>query len=191
MMSVMRARLIDQTAEAFRHARSENIGGLLSMAGSSLFLFGGNATGVLIALSFLFAEIILTRFGHTRGGYSGGCLLFASGDAVAVTSDIASGNGAFQAMLAIMAAAWMLGAVRAPLAWYGERSGRARLVTAADMLQPIAGMAILVLRVPGIVTAAGGASYLGAAAVACWGASDILVGRLHDLYRSLAERARV
>lgn len=46
--------------------RSENIGGLVSMAGSCLFLFGGDASGFLVSASFLVAEIVLTKSGHTR-----------------------------------------------------------------------------------------------------------------------------
>src|SRR5260370_33046890 len=92
-----------RTAELFRHMKSENVGGLVSMAGSCLFLLGGDTSGIVVSLSFLAAEIILTRFGHTRAGYSGGCILFAFGDALAVTSEGASGNGAFQITLALIA----------------------------------------------------------------------------------------
>ena len=66
--------------------RSENVGGLVSMAGSCLFLLGGDTSGFIITASFLVAEIILTRSGHTRSGYSIGCALFSFGDALAVTS---------------------------------------------------------------------------------------------------------
>jgi hypothetical protein len=168
--------------------KSENIGGLVSMAGSCLFLLGGDATGIVVSLCFLVAEIIFARFGHTRAGYSSGCLLFSYGDALAMTSEVAHGNRAFQITLFIMAAAWLIGAARAPLAWFGERRGRPAVVAAADALQPIAGVATLAMRFPGIVTAVGGASYLGAAAIACWAASDVLVGRLQDVVRDFVNR---
>src|ERR1700692_1925513 len=107
-------------SESFGHwvegLRSENIGGLVSMAGSCLFLFGGDASGIVVTLSFLVAEIILTRSGHTRSGYSIGCALFSFGDGLAVTSHVAAGNSAFQITLAIMAATWAIGALRGPIA---------------------------------------------------------------------------
>ena len=136
----------------FAAMKSENIGGLVSMAGSCLFLLGGDSAGIVIALSFLVAEIILTRYGHTRAGYSAGGLFFSFGDALAVISVVASGNKGFQVTLALMAGAWLIGAARAPIAWLGERCGSAAIVAAADALQPIVGIATLVLRIPGIVT---------------------------------------
>lgn len=164
---------------------SENIGGLVSMAGSCLFLLGGDASGLIVAASFLAAEIVLTRSGHTRTGYSIGCALFSFGDALAVTSEVASGNNAFQIALSAMAAAWAIGALRGPLAWYGMLQNKATLVTLADALQPAAGTTTLILRLPGMITAISGANYLGAAAVACWGIADVLVGRLQDAFRRL------
>ena len=44
--------------------------------------------------------------------------------------------------------AWLIGAARAPIAWLGERRGSAAMVAAADALQPIVGIATLVLRIP-------------------------------------------
>jgi len=170
--------------------KSENVGGLVSMFGSCLFLLGGDAGGIVVSVSFLLAEIVLTRSGHTRAGYSAGCLLFAFGDALAVTTAVAHGNRAFQVTLAVMAAAWLIGAVRAPLAWYGLRSEREAVVAAADALQPIAGIATLLLRIPGLLAALAGASFLGAAAVACWAASDVLIGRLQDAVHILVSALR-
>jgi hypothetical protein len=165
--------------------RSENIGGLVSMAGSCLFLLGGDASGFIVTASFLIAEIVLTRAGHTRAGYSIGCCLFAFGDALAVTSNVAAHNGAFQIALALMAATWTIGAMRGPLAWFGIRHDRPRIVRFADALQPIAGTLTLALRLPGIISAIAGGNLLGAAAVTCWGIADILVGRLQDAARRL------
>jgi hypothetical protein len=162
---------------------SENIGGLVSMAGSCLFLLGGDTSGFIITASFLVAEIILTRSGHTRSGYSIGCALFSFGDAVAVTSRVAADNRAFQIALAAMAATWALGALRGPLAWYGTQHDNPTMIRFADALQPIAGALTLALRVPGIITAVSGGNFLGAVAVACWGIADVLVGRLQDTAR--------
>jgi hypothetical protein len=182
----LRLSWFSRTAGSFlRNLQSENIGGLVSMLGSCLFLFGGDGAGVVVTLSFLAAEVILTRAGHLRVGYSLGCLLFALGDALAVTTMAAHGNRAFQTTLAVMAAAWLIGAARAPLAWYGRHVARPELVTAADALQPLAGIATLLLRIPGLLTALAGSSFLGAAAVACWAASDVLIGRLQDAVRLL------
>jgi hypothetical protein len=181
--------LVPQAAgRFFGEMRSENFGGLVSMVGSCLFLLGGDASGVVISLSFLAAEITLARSGHTRAGYSFGCALFSFGDALATTSQVAHGNPAFQITLAAMAAAWLLGALRAPVAWLGELFGKTRLVAAADALQPIVGIVILVLRLPGIATAATGTNYLGAAAVGLWAASDILVGRLQFFVRKISRK---
>ena len=167
---------------------SENIGGLVSMAGSCLFLLGGDTSGIVISVSFLIAEIVLTRWGHLRAGYSFGGALFAFGDAVAVTSNVAADNKAFQIALAAMAAAWALGVLRAPLAWLGERYDRPGLVRFADALQPVVGVLILTLRLPGIIAAISGGNFLGAAAVTCWGIADVLVGRLQDMVRRLTAR---
>ncbi|QPF88512.1 hypothetical protein [Bradyrhizobium commune] len=184
-------RIRDNAFRLLAAMKSENIGGLVSMAGSSLFLFGGDSAGIVISLSFLVAEIILTRYGHTRAGYSAGGLLFSFGDALAVISTVASGNAGFQIALALMAGTWLIGAARAPVAWFGERRGSAALVRAADALQPIVGVAILALRIPGIVTGLAGGNYIGAAAIACWGAADVLVGRLQDVGRKLFARRRL
>jgi hypothetical protein len=159
---------------------SENVGGLVSMAGSCLFLLGGDTSGYIITASFLVAEIVLTRSGHTRAGYSIGAALFSFGDALAVTSNVAAHNSAFQIALAAMAAAWALGALRGPLAWYGTRYRTPTLVRLADALQPSVGAAILALRLPGIIAAIGGGNFLGAAAIMCWAVADILLGRLQD-----------
>jgi hypothetical protein len=167
----------------FGGLKSENVGGLVSMAGSSLFLLGGDASGVVVAVSFLAAELVLARFGHRRAGYSAGCFLFAFGDTVAVSSELARGNATFQVTLLVMAAAWLVGAARAPLALLGERTGSVRLVRIADALQPIAGIATLTLRLPGIAIALGGGNLVAAVAIGCWAASDILVGRLQDFVR--------
>lgn len=177
-----RERVYRDILRWFEGMKSENVGGLVSMAGSCLFLLGGDRIGFFVAFFFLIAEVILARFGHTRAGYSAGCLLFAYGDGLAVASEVARGNGVFQISLGIMAAAWLVGAMRAPLAWFGERENNDALIAAADALQPIAGIATLALRFPGIAAAISGASYVGAAAIVCWAASDILVGRLQDMF---------
>lgn len=177
-------RFCQSAGRSLAEMKSENIGGLLSMAGSCLFLFGGDANGVIVTLSFLAAEVVLVRYGHLRAGYSAGCAFFAFGDALAVSSEIASGNFLFQATLAIMAVAWVIGIARGPLAWWGARLRNSNLVKAADKLQPIVGAAILALRLPSLLTALIGASYLAAAAVALWGVADILIGRLQKAFRS-------
>jgi hypothetical protein len=160
---------------------SENFGGLVSMLGSCLFLFGGDTTGSLVTLSFVVAEIVLARSGHTRSGYSTGCALFALGDALAVMAEVARENSAFQITLGAMALSWTVGALRAPIAWYGERRDNPVLIRTADALQPIAGAITLLLRIPAIITATSGANYLAAMAVACWAVSDILIGRLQQV----------
>ena len=162
---------------------SENIGGLVSMIGSCLFLFGGDTTGFLVTFSFLVAEIVLARSGHTRSGYSIGCALFALGDALAVMAEVSSENTALQITLGAMALSWTVGAFRAPIAWYGERCHNPALIRIADALQPIAGAATLLLRIPAIITAISGTNYLAAIAVACWAASDVLIGRLQHMLR--------
>jgi hypothetical protein len=169
--------------------RSENIGGLVSMAGSCLFLLGGDKSGFIITASFLVAEIILTRSGHTRSGYSIGCALFSFGDAVAVTSNVAADNSAFQIALAAMAVTWALGALRGPLAWYGTQHDSPSMVRFADALQPLAGILTLALRLPGMIAAVSGGNFLGAAAVGCWAIADVLVGRLRDTIRRFKKNA--
>jgi hypothetical protein len=166
--------------------KSENIGGLVSMAGSALFLLGGDASGIAVALSFLIAEIVLARHGHKPVGYSIGCTLFALGDLLAVTSELASNNPSFQYLLIAMAVTWFVGSLRAPLMWLGRRRNHDYIVRLADALQPLSGIGTLALRLPGIWAAIGGGSYLGAAAVACWAVADVLVGRVHQSYAILS-----
>jgi hypothetical protein len=159
--------------------RSENIGGLVSLIGSAMFLFGGDPNGIFATSIFLAAEVLLTRYGHSREGYSAGCFLLASGDLLAANSLIAAGNRPFEVALVAMAAVWLVGALRYPLTLYGQRAQEIGLVKFGDRLQPIVGTAILALRVPGIVVAAAGLNYPGTTAIACWAAADILLGRLH------------
>jgi hypothetical protein len=189
MMQPIEKRASKSTGYWMEEWRSENVGGLVSMAGSCLFLLGGDASGYIITASFLVAEIILTRSGHTRSGYSIGCALFSFGDALAVTSKVAAGNRIFQILLAAMAATWALGALRGPLAWYGARHDNPSMVRFADALQPLAGVLTLVLRLPGMIAAVIGGNLIGATAVACWGIADVLVGRLQDAYRRLFSSA--
>jgi hypothetical protein len=179
----MAKRIYRSVGATLAGMHSENVGGLVSMAGSCLFLLGGDLTGFLVTLSFLIAEIVLTRSGHTRSGYSIGCALFALGDALAMIAEVARGNSVFQITLGAMALSWTVGAFRAPIAWYGERHGNAAFIRIADALQPITGIATLVLRIPAIVAAISGANFLGAAAVTCWAISDILIGRLQQAFR--------
>src|SRR5882724_904529 len=133
-------QFLRDAARPFAAMKSENIGGIVSMAGSCLFLLGGDSTGLAVSLCFLIAEIILTRYGHTRAGYSGGGLLFSLGDALAAVSAVASGNRGFQIALVLMAGAWLIGVARAPIAWIGERRGSAATVAAADTLQHVVGV---------------------------------------------------
>ena len=176
-------RICRGAGRSLAEMKSENIGGLLSMTGSCLFLLGGDTNGIVVTLSFLAAEVVLARYGHARTGYSFGCAFFAFGDTLAVWSEIASGNSLFQAALAVMAAAWTIGAARGPLAWWGAYLGKSDLVKAADSLQPIVGATILALRLPSFLAALTGANYPAAVAVAFWGAADILIGRLQNILR--------
>jgi hypothetical protein len=159
-------------------ARSENYGGLVSLVGSCVFLFGGDATGVYTTFIFLFAEIVFTRFGHSRKGYSIGCMLISFGDVLAAKSAIANDNEAFQFTLFAMAFIWGVGALRYPLASYGRRFQKARFVKYADALQPAISLAVLATRFPGLLAAILGSNYLGATAISCWAAADVLLGRL-------------
>lgn len=163
---------------------SENIGGVVSMAGSSLFTLGGDLTGITVTASFLVAEAILTRWGHTRAGYSAGAALFAIGDGLATLSNVADGNHAFQIALTGMAVTWGLGALRAPLAAIGQKLNKPNLVRIADGIQPVVGTLALIQRLPGIAAAFVGAKYIGAAAVTCWAISDVLVGRLQNTWKA-------
>jgi hypothetical protein len=191
MMQPVEKRASQFSGHRMEGWRSENVGGLVSMAGSCLFLLGGDTSGFIITASFLVAEIVLTRSGHTRFGYSIGCALFSFGDAVAVTSNVAAGNSIFQILLATMAATWAIGALRGPLAWYGVRHDNPSMVRFADALQPLAGVLTLALRLPGMIAAVIGGNFLGAAAVACWGIADVLVGRLQDIVRRFKSANRI
>jgi hypothetical protein len=46
-------RIYRNAVRLFAAMKSENIGGLVSMAGSCLFLLGGDSAGIIVALSFL------------------------------------------------------------------------------------------------------------------------------------------
>ena len=177
-MQVFEKRVARATPGFIADLKSENVGGLVSMAGSCLFIVGGDSSGLLVTFSFICAEIVLARYGHYRSGYSIGCLLFSIGDVLAINSEVAKGNHEFQIVLGIMATVWALGALRSPIAWYAERFKRPYWMVVADGLQPLIGTTTLILRIPGLITAFVGGNYLGGIAVACWAASDILVGRL-------------
>lgn len=159
---------------------SENIGGAISMAGSSLFVFGGDVADAAVTGSFLAAEVTLTKWGHTRLGYSIGAGFFALGDGLATMANATHDNNLLQTSLAAMAGVWTVSALRAPLAYLGEHLNSPNLVRVANALQPITGLSNLTLRVPGISTACMGGNHLAAAAVTCWAISDVLVGRLQN-----------
>lgn len=178
-MAPLREKLADRLPwQLVDGARSENFGGLISLIGSCVFLLGGDTTGVIVTSIFLTAEIVFTRFGHSREGYSVGCLLICFGDALAARSAIANSNEAFQFALTAMAVVWGMGALRWPLAWYGNRFKENKFVKLADALQPLTALATLTLRIPGFAAAIIGTNYLGAIAIGCWAAADILLGRL-------------
>lgn len=164
--------------------KSENIGGAVSMAGSCLFLLGGDFNGLIVTLSFLAAEVILIRAGHTRFGYSIGCILFAIGDGIAVRSALANGNALFQWTLGVMALAWAVGSSRACFAWLGNKFAYPKWIQAADGIQFGVGIVVLALRIPAICAAMAGGNYFASIAVGLWVLSDILIGRLQDLLRN-------
>jgi len=155
--------------------QSENVGGLISMVGSALFLFSGDVSGLVITGSFFGAEIIFAKWGHLRGGYSLACLLLAFGDALASIANVSAGNVIFQYLLLAMAGTWVIGAARWPVYQF--------LPSVGDKLQPISGGLTLALRIPGIIAAFVGGNFLGMAAVTCWAIADVLIGRLQQFWR--------
>ncbi len=156
---------------------SENIGGGISLLGSSVFAWNGNTEGMLITATFTAAELTLTKWGHTTKGYSAGAALFVVGDLGLAFSKAAEGNTVLQVSLGLMSAAWAIGAARYPAekGWLGEY-----LQEKANILPAITGSTNLALRTPAIAASLGNGNIATTVALICWGINDVLSGRLQE-----------
>ena len=155
--------------------RSENWGGVASLAGSLIFIVAGDVGSLGAMLAFLCAEGILTRFGHKTAGYSAGCALIASGGFALCFSEATAGNAPLKVTIALVAVTWILGAIRYPL----EVVGGEKLKRLSVVLQPVVGGLVLVQRIPTLFFAAVGGSYVMLAATCLYALSDVLTGRVH------------
>lgn len=175
--------------------RSEQVGGLLSLAGSFLPVAAGDVQSVAAAGMFLAAEICLVRAGHKVGGYSSGAAAFAAGDFMLAASPAVANNPALQASLIAMGAVWAIGAARYPIYVIAKNTlssrpafSRAAQKT-ADIIQPFVSVSCLILRAPGLASSISGGTHLMTGALTLWTLSDIFTGRLQHyarpLYRSL------
>lgn len=164
--------------------KSENIGGILSFAGSLLPLAAGDVQSIAAAACFAFSEVTFARAGHTVKGYSLGAAGFAIGDYLLAASAATQANTALQLALVAMGAAWTIGVLRYPLEAVAAASSNNRPVlarraaAASRVIQPVVGVSCLALRVPGLLTAAAGRNVLMLGAIGLWAASDVLCGRL-------------
>lgn len=151
----------------------------MGAAGSLIVLAAGDMQGIFSTLLFLASELILTRKGHESWGYSLGCAGLSLGDFLLCFSHATSGNPALQVTMALMASAWVLGALRYPL----ERISMRKL---AGLIPPLVGSTNPALRIPALCTAIFTGDHFNAVMFASnvfWGISDILLGRVQRFFQ--------
>lgn len=159
---------------------SENIAGVVSLAGSSALLLAGNVQSAVAAGVFTAAELTLAKYGHKSAGYSAGAALFAAGDLTLAFSDAVQDGSTLQISLLGMAAAWGAGALRYPFERAARSLNSPKLQKVADILPAVCGTGNLALRLPGIFSAASAGNYVVAGAISAWGVADVLAGRLQE-----------
>lgn len=159
---------------------SENIGGAVSFIGSALLLLSGGASNTAAAASFAAAELMLMTRGQTSRGYSAAASLMSAGDAVLAFAAAANGDYPLATVLGSMAAAWGVGAARYPLEKLSSLfpSIQPACHEIASHLPSVVGTTNISLRLPGLYAALQNGNVPLALAVACWGTSDVLTGRL-------------
>ncbi|MBI1273037.1 MAG: hypothetical protein GC131_03005 [Alphaproteobacteria bacterium] len=158
----------------FANMYSENWAGIVSFTGSLILLLASDVPSLYAVALFFAAEAMLFRAGHRAGGYALACIMFALGDLLLMFSQATEGNMALKAALALQAAIWLVGVLRVPF----EAVGR---VQWSANLQHGVGLLNIVQRVPLILAAVAGGSWVMLVAAMFWAASDILAGRLQWL----------
>lgn len=179
-------------ASEYVQQRSENLAGIVSLGGSSILVFSGDVKSAVAAGIFTVAEGTLAKFGHNSAGYSAGAAGFCAGDLTLAFSDAVQSGSTLQMTLVGMAGAWGIGAARYPTEKIAEALNSEKLQKVADNLAAICGSGNLVLRVPGIASAASSGNGLVTVAMSAWAVSDVLAGRLQEkvkpVYAMLQER---
>jgi len=164
---------------------SENIAGLISLAGSSALFFTGDYKSTTAAAVFTTAELTLAKFGHKVGGYSAGAALFAAGDLTLAFSNSVDNGSTLQITLIGMAGAWGIGALRYPFEKAAQKLESEKLQHIADTLPAVCGTGNLALKLPGIFSAVAAKNYILSTAIVAWAISDILAGRLQERSKAI------
>lgn len=167
--------------------RAENWGGVISLAGTLVLGFGGDAQSVSAMILSLLAEAVFARFGHKTAGYSAACALISACGYFVVSSVATEGNVALRLFIMAASGAWFLGALRYPIeragvALQGARPAlAARLLKTASVIQPLVAFLSLVIRAPVLVSSAIGGNFVIFLSVVLYGTADIFLGRIHAL----------
>jgi hypothetical protein len=178
--------------KSIKKMKSENWGGVASMAGSLITLAAGDAEGAVSTASFVASEVSFARKGHTSWGYSLGCAGISLGDGLLCFSDATAGNPTLQMTMAILTGVWAIGALRYPIEQigkvvkpYAEGLGN-KLQKTANVIPPVVGSLALTLRAPALYTAAFSGEHVNTVMLVCnslWGTADVLLGRLQDFVK--------
>jgi hypothetical protein len=175
--------------------KSENLAGIISLAGSSALALSGDPASIAATVAFTAAEITMAVKGHTKTGYSAASALFAAGDFMLAASPAVMANKGLQMSLMAMGTAWGAGAMRAPLHkiadWMKDNRPKMaeHLKNIAEHIPTGVGAVNLSLRVPGAIAAATGQQWIVMGAITAWGCADVLAGRLQNTVADLAKKA--
>ena len=183
--------ILKNVKKTFANMRSENWGGIAGIAAGLVVLFAGDIQSYAATVMSLAANGIFSRWGHKSWGYSLACALISIVNFVLCFSIATAGNSHLQFVMFMLAVAWAVGALRYPLeiisiklADHTPKASR-RLQGLAGRIPPCLSVVLLVLRVPTLVTAAVGGSYIMFAAHILWGTCDVLVGRVPERLRDV------
>ena len=178
--------------------KAENVAGIVSIVGSVIVSLKFDPTS-FIAISFIYtpenivgtalftaAEITFARYGHKRAGYSIGAGFLCIGDIAVALSPALSHSHDLQRALFCMAAIWSIAACRALITLLADHlnndAAKKNFYRVADVfIPPLVGISIIIMRIPGIISACAVDNYFVAVGIALLGISDILAGRLHEI----------
>jgi len=176
---------------ASQSLKSENWAGIISLLGSSALVLNGGVSDILAAMQFTAAEIGLARYGHKSAGYSISAGLFSAGDLTLAFSKSVPEGSLFQYSLFAMAGAWGVGALKHPFEKVAEKSEKPSLAKLSNHFPTICSTSNLLLRIPGVVSAAQSQNFVAAGAIAAWGISDVLAGRLQERAKSIYDYCKI
>jgi hypothetical protein len=179
----------------YARLRSENWAGIVSCIGTLALCYYGDISSVYAVFLFLTAEAILFTRGHKSSGYSLACFMFALGDLLLVFSVATSGNTGLQIALIAQTVIWSIGSLRWPIEQlvvrrlaFLPRKLRYVMIQAVPIIQPITGLLNLIQRLPLLLFAFVGGSWILFVAASFWSVADVLSGRLQHYLPSTMQR---